>query len=1015
MAAFSGVLTNTVPDITPWGGDSYSIGDPSSSDSIVASLNAEEIRLFGFLAASGIPNNDSWESGGTWTVEYRSIVGNHKMQGRARCVRYDSVGNFLQSGATTAAQMLSANRTFTLINPTWNTGEEDVDNRLAVVLVVTNLDTTMIQSCTFGVNTLDEEVITNISLIVGATQITASGDLFIKGSISVSSSGDLVVQGLDIISTSGDLFISGPNQINASGDLFISGRDTISSSGDLFIEGSDNISSSGTLFTLGIDVIQTSGDFFISGKDTATTSDDLFIEGHATFMASGDLFIQGLEIITTSDDLFMHGHEVIASKYISTSDTIVFGNEFEFVGSGSAIYNSVVVINPSKFIVAYRDDADSGNGTAKIGSISGTNIVFGDESEFVTGSPGANYVKIGLLNDSKFVVVYQDAIDSNHGTAKIGTISGTTITFGLESEFQNLGSVIDIDVSILSDTKFVVCYRDNADSNHGTAKIGMVSGTTITFGAKFEYVSDGTADSTASIALSESKFVVAYRDNVRSNNGTANIGTVSGTTISFGPRSEFHSTGSAFNISLAKISDTKFAVLHRSNGSVKIGTVSDTNISFGTETQTNVGIIVSNAIVALSPNQLIVTYRDFSNSNHGVAKIGIINDTDTTFGPDFEFLSVNGVGYVDAASLNQSKFIVAYADNSDSGHGTLKIGENIVDGDLYTLGHKIVSISGDLFIKGKDTVTTSGNLFIEGLDTIQISGDLFIGGQDTITTSGNLFIQGLDVISKSGDLFTYGLDTSSASGNLFISGPVVVVNSFSVSGDLFIAGFDAIQISGDLYIAGSIFISGQTNLFVGGGGATMEISGSAPLFINGFEPKPGLSCPTLDPTASIQIKPSLIEIYQNRIDALINQLGKNVRFIFDPTLTPCPNCLFDTLRKRSNGIYRTGGPRPFKRGRKCPYCKGRGLLETSVEKCIKCLVKWSPRELKDYGISIENKKGIVRLKTYLTAIDDIIGAKVAIIDYDQTDIVKLKVRKIRGPTPVGLREDRYCISFWELI
>ncbi len=192
-------------------------------------------------------------------------------------------------------------------------------------------------------------------------------------------------------------------------------------------------------------------------------------------------------------------------------------------------------------------------------------------------------------------------------------------------------------------------------------------------------------------------------------------------------------------------------------------------------------------------------------------------------------------------------------------------------------------------------------------------------------------------------------------------------------------------------------------------------SGNLGLFINGEVPIPAVVCPLLDATASIQIKPSLIAIYQDRIDALINQLGKNIRLIFDPITDPCPNCLYDTQRKRSTGRYRNGGPRPFKRGRKCPYCKGRGLLETSVEKCIKCLVKWSPKELKRYGISVENKKGIVRLKTYLTSIGDIIGAKTAIIDYDQVDIVKLRVRKIRGPTPVGLREDRYCISFWELI
>lgn len=192
-------------------------------------------------------------------------------------------------------------------------------------------------------------------------------------------------------------------------------------------------------------------------------------------------------------------------------------------------------------------------------------------------------------------------------------------------------------------------------------------------------------------------------------------------------------------------------------------------------------------------------------------------------------------------------------------------------------------------------------------------------------------------------------------------------------------------------------------------------SGNFNLFINGFEPKPELACPILDPTASIQIKPELIAIYQSRIDALINQLGKNVHLEFDPIRTPCPNCTFDTVRKRSTGIYIPGGPRPFKRGRKCPYCKGRGLLETPVTKCIKCLLKWNPSDAENFGISVSDKKGVVRLKTFLTEADDLIRAKTVIANKDISAQMILRAKLIMGPIPVGLREDRYCISFWELL
>lgn len=187
------------------------------------------------------------------------------------------------------------------------------------------------------------------------------------------------------------------------------------------------------------------------------------------------------------------------------------------------------------------------------------------------------------------------------------------------------------------------------------------------------------------------------------------------------------------------------------------------------------------------------------------------------------------------------------------------------------------------------------------------------------------------------------------------------------------------------------------------------------IFINGIEPKSSTSCPALDPTASIQLKSSLIAIYQSRIDALINQLGTNVHLEFDPIRIPCPNCTFDTIRKRSTGIYIPGGPRPFSRGRRCPWCKGRGFEETPVEKCIKCLAKWNPQDAADYGIAVLQRKGIVRFKTFLTEADDLIRAKTITAEFDIVSQLRLRVKLIKGPIPVGLREDRYCISFWELI
>jgi len=230
--------------------------------------------------------------------------------------------------------------------------------------------------------------------------------------------------------------------------------------------------------------------------------------------------------------------------------------------------------------------------------------------------------------------------------------------------------------------------------------------------------------------------------------------------------------------------------------------------------------------------------------------------------------------------------------------------------------------------------------------------------------------------------------------------------------ELFLHGHETAGETTDLFLAGPSFASGDVALVLGmAAGALAHL----PVYLHGSELPAGPSCPVLDPTASIQISDDLIRIYQSRIDALINQLGKNVYLEFDPLREPCPNCKYDVIRKRSKGIYVPGGPRPFPRGRRCPYCKGAGFLETTVETCIKCLLKWNAADAANFGVSVSDTRGIVRLKTYLDNAPGIMRANTALVHKDVAEVMTLRVKKVRGPYPVGLRQDRYCVSFWELV
>ena len=120
------------------------------------------------------------------------------------------------------------------------------------------------------------------------------------------------------------------------------------------------------------------------------------------------------------------------------------------------------------------------------------------------------------------------------GKAKVGTVSGTSISFGSEAEF-NSGNTRKIGASFdSSSNKVVIVYRDAGNSSYGTAIVGTVSGTSISFGSEVVYQSNYCNENKCTFNSSANKTIVSYYDTVSPASGKIIVGTVSGTSISFG-------------------------------------------------------------------------------------------------------------------------------------------------------------------------------------------------------------------------------------------------------------------------------------------------------------------------------------------------------------------------------------------------------------------------------------------------------------------------------------------------
>jgi len=118
------------------------------------------------------------------------------------------------------------------------------------------------------------------------------------------------------------------------------------------------------------------------------------------------------------------------------------------------------------------------------------------------------------------VVSYQDQGNSFYGTANVGSISGTVITFGgTATVFEAANSTYTSAVYDTSSGKVVISYQDNGNTGDGTLVVGTVSGYAISFDTAV-VVSTGNVFYLNSVYDStNSKIVIAYADNTISDDG----------------------------------------------------------------------------------------------------------------------------------------------------------------------------------------------------------------------------------------------------------------------------------------------------------------------------------------------------------------------------------------------------------------------------------------------------------------------------------------------------------------
>ena len=123
---------------------------------------------------------------------------------------------------------------------------------------------------------------------------------------------------------------------------------------------------------------------------------------------------------------------------------------------------------------------DSG---AKVGAVAGPESIVNAPTK-VTFSEDSTYLTSACFDslNNVFFVAYRDAGNSNKATAVIGTVTDGVLTFGTPVIFNDGTTYTTSCCYDSNSNRVVVVYRDGSDSDKGTAIVGTISGTTVSFG-----------------------------------------------------------------------------------------------------------------------------------------------------------------------------------------------------------------------------------------------------------------------------------------------------------------------------------------------------------------------------------------------------------------------------------------------------------------------------------------------------------------------------------------------------
>ena len=285
-----------------------------------------------------------------------------------------------------------------------------------------------------------------------------------------------------------------------------------------------------------------------------------------------------------------------------------------------------------KILMVFRNSSNSNYSTAQVATISGTTVSFGTSSVFY--SAAAVYHRVVYdANANKHLIVYGDSSSEAYGI--VATISGTSVSFGSATKLS-AGTVRLDHFGLAYDStaqKSLLVYGDSNNSNYGTGRVCTISGTSVSAGTAAVFNSADTHFSEANYQTTAQKHAVLYTDAGGDDYGEGCVATVSGTDVTFGSPTSFWTAvgggSSPEDIGVTYDSSADRTVFGFVNDggtvtrSVMMAAISGTSISFSSSVE-YVSDSANTAIPRLAygsgVDRSLIVFQDSTDGNAGDAR-----------------------------------------------------------------------------------------------------------------------------------------------------------------------------------------------------------------------------------------------------------------------------------------------------------------------------------------------------------------------------------------------------------